>query len=199
MFDPLINPLHPPTVTKITDDVRERAKKATIAKLRELDEIRKHLEIPVEQLPMVREIYEQQAVLYALEDARTTAEARRCRVPLTIMSKDDLWRPLKVPPGKTAIVVARPQWQAFRVEDVEIHGDRSRWKVHDIKVGTRSQFVNHEAPASGTAFGPGGVLAKLRLETCQIGMHISMVIEYVGPEPDGETFEATFSGLAIES
>lgn len=198
MFDPLINPLHPPTIQKITDEVRERAKKATIAKLRELDEIRKHLELPVEQLPMVREIYDQQAVFYALEDARATAEARMCRVPLTITSKNDLYQPIKVPPGRTAIVTTRPQWQAFRVEDIEIHGDRSRWKIHEIKVGNRSQLVNHDVPASGTAFGPGGVLEKLRLETCQVGMDLSLMVEYVGPEPEGEVFEATLAGLATD-
>ena len=70
--------------------------------------------------------------------------------------------------------------------------------VHDIKVGNRSQFASKRGPAAGTEFGPGGICEHLRLKTCQTAMDLSIIVEYVGPEADGEVFEATLVGTATE-
>src|SRR5207244_3446922 len=102
-----------------------------------------------------------------------------------------------VKPGKACVVLVRPQYAAFRPEDFTIHGDRSRWMVHDIKVGNRSQFAAFRAPAPGTDFGPGGILEKMRLETVQTAMNFEICVEYIGPDPDGEVFEATVIGTCL--
>ena len=108
------------------------------------------------------------------------------------------YQPVKIPRGGAVAVVVRPQYGAFQPEDFAIHGDRSRWVVHDIKVGNRSQFKGRGVPpAQGTEFGPGGICEHLRLETAYSAMDLAMVVEYIGPDPDGEVFEATVVGTAV--
>lgn len=201
--------MHPfmpgPNVVDVTDELRERALKRTSETLRKIDEVRRALELPVEQLPVVIDIYGKVvSALLAEEESRKLAE-RTQRLPMTLRSEDKDYQPLKVKPGKHPEfdrdyfnVVVRPQCVAFRAEDIAIHGDRSRWRVHDILVGNRSQFAGKRGPALGTEFGPGGILEHLRLETAQTAMDIRLVVEYVGPEHDGEVFEATMVGTACE-
>jgi broad specificity phosphatase PhoE len=46
-------------------------------------------------------------------------------------------------------------------------------------------FIDEE-----TEFGPGGLLEHLKLATLQTAMNFTLIVEYVGPEPEGEVFEA---------
>lgn len=181
----------------IPEELRERALKHTAAMLRKIDEVRRSLELPVEQLPIVIETYGKAVLALIAEEERKKLAARTTRLPMTLRSQNRDYLPMKIKPGDTHAVIVRPQ-TVFRPEDLAIHGDRSRWVVHDIKIGNRSQFAGKRGPAPGTEFGPGGICEHLRLETCQTAMDLVIEVEYVGPEPDGEIFEATIVGTTIE-
>jgi hypothetical protein len=181
----------------IPDEMRERALKQTANVLRKIDEVRKQLELPVDQLPIVLEIYGKVVMAMFAEEERKKMAERTRRLPLTMRSETTDYQPMKITPGKSVDVIIRPQ-TIYRPEDIAIHGDRARWIVHDILIGNRSQFVNKRGPAPGTEFGPGGILEHLKLETAQTAMDIKLVVEYVGPESDGEVFEATMVGLATD-
>lgn len=180
----------------VPEEMRERALAHTAAMLRSLDEIRRSLEMPVEQLPIVIETYGNAVQALLAEKTREDLAKRTSRLPVIIRSENRDGVPTKIPPGKITAVIVRPQFCTFRPEDFAIHGDRSRWVVHEIRVGNRPQFGGKRGPAPGTEFGPGGVCEHLRLETVQMSMDLALVVEYVGPEPDGEVFEATVVGTA---
>lgn len=202
-MNPFMNPNVPNIAADIPEELRERALKRTADVLRKIDEVRRNLELPVEQLPVVIETYRAVVVALLFEEERAKLAERTTRLPMTMRSEDKTCQPMKIRPGKDidgkwSSVVVRPQVIAFRPEDIAIHGDRSRWVVHDILVGNRSQFAGKRGPAPGTEFGPGGILEHMRLETLQTAMDFTIVVEYVGPEPDGEVFEATIVGLSTD-
>ena len=186
-------------VVDIPVEARDKALKYTAELLRKIDEVRRQLELPVEQLPIVIETYGKFALAVIAEEERKKLAERTSRLPITMRSENRDGTPMKVLPGQTVDVIVRPQTLAFCPEDFAIRGDRSCWVVHDIKVGNRSQFATKRGPAPGTEFGPGGILEHMKLETCQTAMDLALVVEYVGPEADGEVFEATIVGTAIES
>lgn len=195
---PFMSSVVTPNTVDIPDEMRDRALKQTAVVLRKIDEVRKQLELPVEQLPIVLEIYGKVVVALCAEEERKKMAERTRRLPLTMRSETTDYQPMKIAPGKSVDVIIRPQTIAYRPEDIAIHGDRARWIVHDILIGNRSQFVNKRGPAPGTEFGPGGILEHLKLETAQTAMDIKLVVEYVGPESEGEVFEATMVGLATD-
>lgn len=196
-------PVHPfmtpitHNISDVPEELREKALQRTAAVLRKIDEVRRSLELPVEQLPIVIETYSQVVLALLAEEERTKFAARTTRLPMTLRSQNG-YLPIKIKSGIMHEVIMRPQTLAFRPEDLTIHGDRSRWMVHDIKIGNRSQFAGKSGPAPGTEFGPGGICEHLRLETLQTAMDLAITVEYVGPEPDGEIFEATMVGTATE-
>ena len=196
-------PMHPfmfptaPNDADVSDELCERALKRTATMLREVEQIRRTLELPVEQLPVVIETYNQVVITLLAEEGRKKIAARTTRLPMTLRSDNRDGAPMKILTTQTVDVSIRPQtW--FRPEDLAIRGDRSRWMVHDIRVGNRSQFAGKRGPAAGTEFGPGGICEHLRLETCQTGMDLTLTVEYVGPEESGEVFEAVIVGKAFE-
>jgi hypothetical protein len=194
-MDPIVPRIN---IVDVSEEMRERALKRTAEVVRKIDEVRRALELPVDQLPTVIEIYGQVVMAQIAEEQRKDMALRTTRLPITMQSETRDWEPMKIKPGNVHAVVVRPQTCAFRPEDLAIHGDRSRWMVHDIKVGNRSQFAGKRVPAAGTEFGPGGICEHLRLETCQTAMDLTIMVEYVGPEQDGEVFEATLVGTATE-
>lgn len=196
-----MNPFMTPITHNIVDvpeELREKALKRTAETLRKLDEVRKNLELPVEHLPIVIETYAKTVSSLIAEIERKDLAQRTKRLPLTMRSETHDYQPMKIAPGKTFDVVARPQCVAFRPEDIAIHGVRSHWIVHDILIGSRSQFAAKRGPAPGTEFGPGGILEHMRLETLHTAMDFILVVEYIGPEPDGEVFEATVVGTTVD-
>lgn len=196
-MNPFMNPLVP-NIVDVPEEMSERALKRTAAVLRKVDEIRRSLEMPVEQLPIVIETYGKVVAALIAEKQREELAARTSRLPLTMKSETRDYQPMKITPGKQFSVIARPQTCIFRPEDIAIHGDRSRWVVHDIMVGNRSQFTQRRGPAPGSEFGPGGILEHLRLETVQTAMDFTLIVEYVGPEAEGEVFEATVVGTGVD-
>lgn len=195
---PFMSPAAIHNIIDVPEDLRDKALKRTADALRKIDEVRKNLELPVEQLPIVIDTYGKAVTALVAEEERKKLAERTQRIPLTMMSQTRDYEPMKIAAGKKMDVVARPQTCVFRPEDIAIHGDRSRWLVHDIMVGNRSQFAQKRGPAPGNEFGPGGILEHLRLETVQTAMDFKLVVEYVGPEADGEVFEATVVGTAVE-
>jgi hypothetical protein len=180
-------------------EMRDRALKQTAEVLRKIDEVRRQLELPVEQLPIVIETYNKAVITLITEEEKKRIDALPERVdlrlPLTIRSETRDYKPMYCLPSMLVEVFARPHAHAFRPEDLAIHGNRSHWLVHDLKVGHRSQFKNQRGPAPGTEFGPGGICEHLRLETCHPGMDLMLIVSYIGPEEAGEVFEATMVGV----
>ena len=198
---PIMSSRHPSithNINDVSEELREKAIQRTAVVLRKIDEVRRQLELPIEQLPIVIETYGQVVLALIAEKEREQFDERTSRLPITMQSQTRDFEPMKIKPGKPAEVIARPQTCVFRPEDIAIHGDRARWVVHDIRVGNRSQFAQIRGPVPGTEFGPGGILEHLRLNVAQVAMDIALVVEYVGPEADGEIFEATMVGTATE-
>jgi hypothetical protein len=105
----------------------------------------------------------------------------------------------RIKPGEVALVVDRPKSCPFRADKIEIDGDPSRWRVHDIKVGNRSQGVENtfQPPIPGERFCKGGITRELRIEPCQTAMDFVIAVEYVGSLAEGEVFVADVSGIAV--
>lgn len=180
--------------------MREAAFQRTAAVLRECDQIRRNLELPSELLGRVLDVYISSAREVALEKEHADFAARTLRAPMIMSSHDDAFRPLHIKPSRCAEVTARPQWLLYRVEEIEISGDPSHWRVHNIKVGNVSQSPHSfHVPIPGERFCKGGIMSELRLETCQIAMHFVLTVEYVGPLAEGAIFEATLVGTAVRN
>lgn len=195
MLPPTAFPLDPPSSSSppvLDEDGRKRAFLRTAHVLRELDQIRRTLEMPPAALEHVLAVYVSSAREVALEREQAALAARTLRAPMTMSSG------IRIVPGQTAQINELPQWESYRVEEIKIHGDPSRWRVFDIKVGNRPQSPTlFLRPIPGECFRKGGIMSELRLETCQRAMYFSLTIEYVGPVPEGEIFEATIVGTAV--
>lgn len=179
------------------DQLGQLALTRTAAMLQELDKIRRALDMPMEHLPLVIEIHGKVTASLAAEAERERAIQNCERTPLPMRSETLDRQPMKITHGKPHTVRARPQRRGFRPEDFAIRGDRTRWLVHDIKIGNRSQFESIcSAPIPGIEFGPNGVCAHLSLAPVHMGMDLELEVEYVGPEPEGEVFEASIVGTA---
>ena len=193
------SPLFPSSsVPSIFDeDIRQVALKRTTDVLRELDGIRRALELPPEMFRYVLEMYALSAREAVLEKESAERAKNTNRTPMTLMSSDREYKPLRIKPGQVFSVIGRPQFCAYRVEEIEIDGDPSRWRVHNIKVGNVPQSQqSFRHPIPGERFRKGGIMSDLRLETCQTAMDFVMEVEYVGPLDEGEVFEATLVGTA---
>lgn len=197
------HPLIPAVDVSLSTDDRELAYKRTQDAVSKLNAIRIKAELPPEMFSAIMELHlttitevsvEKRIAEYARRDeqARLDLEARTQRLPLKIVSGAKITRGLKVP------VIARPQWAAYLIDCIEIEGIPSHWNVHGIKVGNAFQDMQHqELPYSGDLFRKGGPMGDIKLETLQIAMDFSMIVEYVGPDPDGAVFEATAIGKAL--
>lgn len=181
----------------LDDATRKVALQRTADTLRALEEIRRALELPPAALEQVLAVYASSAREVTLEKEQADLVARTCRLPMTMTSLDADLRPRRVCAGEVFSVVVRPSWAAYRVEEIEIEGTPSRWRVHDVKVGNRSQCAGTRRPIPGPRFCKGGILDEVRLDLCQVGMDFTLVVEYVGPLAEGEVFEATLVGVAV--
>lgn len=185
-----------PVVLALDDEMRAAALRRTQDTLRELVRICRDLDLPATALPQVVEIYAASAREVVVEKERAEAAARSHRLPMEMRSLGNDLRPVRIRPGEVYGVTVRPQWLAYRVEEIEIDGDSSRWRVHGIRVGNQSQLAGVVAPIPGERFRKGGIMSELRLDTCQTAMDFTLEVEYVGSLAEGEVFEATLVGLA---
>jgi len=102
----------------------------------------------------------------------------------------------RVRPGEVRVAVAHPQSLAYKIDSIQITGTPKHWRVHDLTIGGRSQTI-HAGTLAGDAFREDGILRDLRLDTVQTAMDVAMIVEYVGPNPEGEPFEAVTVGLMM--
>lgn len=183
--------------TDVASEIRKKALQRTTAILKELNRIREELSLPVAQLPIVIDMYNTYVSGLIAEALRDDLEKNQQRLPMKMQSLNHDGSPRKIQPGQTIAVSVRPR-SVFRVEDISIQGDPTRWRIHDITVGHRSQIVNWNKPGAipGNEFGPHGVLAALKLETLQPSMDFALLVEYLGFEIAGEVFEAVAVGTA---
>lgn len=195
-FIPHFNPGF--NIDDISEEMRDKALKRTALMLEKFEDLRRAAALPVDQLPMVIDIYGKVVFALIAEAQREELAKHTKRLPMTMQSQDREFKPMKVAPGKTFDVIVRPNFQAYRPEDFAIHSNRSHWLVHDIRIGNRQQFAGKRAPTPGTEFGPGGVLEHMKLDTIQTAMDFVLEVEYVGPNPEGEVFECTVIGTAVE-
>ena len=194
-----------PSITAaLTPDQHKRVLERTSTVLSDLEKLRKKLKLAPAQMSLVIDIYNKEAEAARAEAEHEERERNATRVPLTLRSQVfDPEKPhvviekkLQRNDGKPLAIIARPGFD-FRPEDFAIHGDRSRWLVHDVRIGNRGQFATRHLPAAaGTEFGPGGICEHLRFDICKAGTDLAMLIEYVDPELEGEVFEATIVGTS---
>jgi hypothetical protein len=193
----LVYPSSSPLI--LDDSMRKTAFQRTADILQECDKIRLNLNLPPEALGRILDVYISSAREVAIEKEQADLAARMQRVPMTIGSHDDRHQPFRILPHQVVQVIECPQWPSYRVEEIEINGDPTRWLVHEIKIGNVPQSPRLLLPPiPGERFRKGGIMSDLRLDVCQIAMHFVMAVEYVGPEAEGEVFEATLVGTAMK-
>jgi len=180
--------------------IRHRAQvsEEAVAHLRAIEEIRRRVELAPDQLALVDAVYRRIDAAPGRRPPVAERPEAPARIPLSITSHDGKWPrgAVKIKPGQVARVVARPLVCAFRIEEIEIVSSPMHWIVRDVRVGNRTQAANHLDGMPGRMFVPGGTCYRFVTETIQTAMEFEMLVEYVGPEPDGEVFEAIAMGLA---
>lgn len=93
-------------------------------------------------------------------------------------------------------VIARPQYVAFRPEQIRITSAHpERFVIADILIGNRPQLLSAgELP--GDALSSAAFDNMLHFDTCQTAMDIEFRVRYIGNDPEGEVFEAKVTGTA---
>jgi hypothetical protein len=184
----------------IDDEVREVALARTRDLAKKIKAISTWAELPAEAIASLFEVYTRHL-------DQVVAERRAPKIvnrhPMEIHSGG-----LKILPGQRAQICSRSQMALFRVEDLEISEHAERWRVCDILVGIRSQMVYSGDGIAGKHFAKDGaieaiggaelraLMRDLRLEVLHGAMDFTLVVEYVGPEVDGEEFRAQAIGTA---
>jgi len=103
-------------------------------------------------------------------------------------------------PDQSVQLTVRPQALAFRPERFFISaagtpGGAADWIVEEIRIGNRSQFAQ-AAAVPGDMFSSAAIDAYVSFETCQTAMDITVVVRYVGTNPEGAIFYGAFVGVA---
>lgn len=100
------------------------------------------------------------------------------RISIPLISADRELNPLRVKPGAAFSVVVRSQFNIYRVDEIRIDVDSSRWDMHDFKIGAWS--LGQQARGLVLeSFSKVDFMSVLRFPPCQIGMCFVMVVEYV--------------------
>ncbi len=126
----------------------------------------------------------------AFSDLLDNREPLRAPLSLSSRAKSDQ---LKVKPGQNLSVTASPQRGNFQIDRIEILSPTpSNWIVLDVLVGHRSQLAQ-SGPLNGAAFDAAS-RSRILLEPCGVAMDVEIVVSYIGPDPDGEVFDAVAFG-----
>jgi hypothetical protein len=173
-----------------------------------LDEMRKSLDLPPEALGALIEIHAKK--LAESEMPHDSPRASREVLPLSTG--------VRVKPGQSAKITARPQRVAFRPERFFVSDSgsvnkgswwkrlwpwysapqskgASDWIINDILIGHRSQFAQSgDIPAD--MFRSNAIDSFVSFETAQTAMDVSVVATYIGSNPKGEVFYASMVGTA---
>ena len=103
----------------------------------------------------------------------------------------------RIPPGVRARVMAAVQRNGFKPHRLMVGANAAQFMIHDVVINHRSQFVADGQPIPGDVFRPGYYGAAdttLSFESLQAGQTATIVVEYVGPDPAGEAFDAVMIG-----
>jgi hypothetical protein len=184
---------HKLSVEAMRREERERSEQSAIAHLASCESIRKKLELPVESLALIDQVLHREMV-HTLRPTHFAIDPMK-RAPLRVRS---LAKVAPTQPGeRPTTVIGRPQTPAMRIEEIEIIGHPEHWQVIDIQVGNRSQFPNTGEPIHGRMFAKDGLCRRFATETLQTAMDFAVIVQYVGPDPDGEIFEMLAMGSFI--
>lgn len=99
----------------------------------------------------------------------------------------------RIPPGVRARVMAAVQRNGFKPHRLMVGANAAQFVIHDVVINNRSQFVTDGQPILGDMFHPGYYGAAdmtFSFESLQAGQTATIVVEYVGPDPAGEAFDA---------
>lgn len=103
----------------------------------------------------------------------------------------------RIPPGVRARVMAAVQRNGFKPHRLMVGANAAQFVIHDVVINNRSQFVAGGQPIPGDMFRPGYYGAAdttLSFESLQAGQTATIVVEYAGPDPAGEAFDAVMIG-----
>ncbi len=101
---------------------------------------------------------------------------------------------VRVKPGESVQITSRPQNMAFRPERIVIGGEPNHWLVNEIKIGRRSQLADG-GDLPGAAFAADAQDAHVRLDVVLTSMNFTMVVTYIGPDPEGALFVCSATGV----
>jgi hypothetical protein len=210
---------HGPTLLPgITAEDRAVAIVETGKVFKELLATAKELGLPPtdETLKLMYAAYEARSIHAAIERDRKTQEEQMyadvkrapmpvrsrvgdfaCSVDAKLKNEVTSIKTPNCPPKMIVSVTARPQCVAYRVEDIQITKHPAHWRVHAITCGNVDQTVQ-QGPLGGVAFDEHGILRNVRLRTLGTAMDFVMHVEYIGPNPEGEPFEAVTVGLEAQ-
>lgn len=136
---------------------------------------------------------EENAALRAERDKSNPSATTTTRSPLRFLSDKPIKKTDPIAGIPTPLVV-RPQTLFMRVEEIEILSKPDEWMIADVQVGKRSQFPQSGPPLPGRLFTPGGTCHHFVTESIQMAMDFTLLVHYVGANPDGEIFVAVAMG-----
>lgn len=82
----------------------------------------------------------------------------------------------RIPPGVRALVMAVVQRNGFKPHRLMVGANAAQFMIHDVVINNRSDAL------------------ALSFESLQAGQTATIVVEYVGPDPAGEAFDAVMIG-----
>lgn len=85
--------------------------------------------------------------------------------------------------GQTAQITTHPQWHGLQIFKISC---APGFMIHDIKIGNRSQFEQAGSIRSEDLHD-----RELLLDPLHSLMEIVLIVEYVGPDPEGAAFRAS--------
>lgn len=203
---------------EVTDDDRQFGLTKTADVFKKISELCKEINIPLDHIPVVYRAYERfeheasSARLTKMHNAQAIANLAREALPIRSRKGNYCAKHMnalgaevrdlpndRCPPGVVVNVNATAQRAAYHIDQLQITGHPEHWRVHDISIGNRSQFVQASGGVNGIAFGPHGILRDVKLEPMFGAMDLIMLVEYIGPNPEGMPFEAGALGTSKRS
>jgi hypothetical protein len=196
----------------VTDEDRTVAMSKTISLFKQLTEVSKELGVSPDHMPVMWRAYER--FENQISDERVTkfrneqVIASSAREPLPIRSQAGMRATkdrehIKLPSDRCPLdhvvtVTAVPQRAFYQIDQLQILGRSypEHWRVHGITIGNQSQFAQ-EGAIDGRAFGPDGILRDVKFVPMSAGMELAMLVEYIGPNPEGMPFEAAAFGTSL--
>ena len=114
-----------------------------------------------------------------------------------------------VPPGAPTRIASGPVRSPLSIERLVLGGTPSRWVVHDVLIGGRSQIVR---PIRGATLSSSSLQQFLTGAEADVGIwksscpevidlhgDLAMMVSYVGDDPAGESFVCIVLGSDVQA